>query len=216
MPSSASASVSRSLPLRGWRTSSRAAIPAATRRTGGHPAKRTFQALRIEVNGELASLERALPAAIAAVAVGGRVVVLSYHSLEDRLVKRAFAAGATSTGPQDLPVLLPEHEPTLRILTRGAAGPRRGRTRREPPRRLREVARGREAPRACGVSARSAAARAPRPVRSGRPDGGPAPGTPRPAAPAAPRPTLAVVPPRAAAPAARRSSCSSSRSSAAA
>jgi 16S rRNA (cytosine1402-N4)-methyltransferase len=101
----------------------RAAIPAATRRTGGHPAKRTFQALRIEVNGELASLERALPAAIEAVAVGGRIVVLSYHSLEDRLVKRAFTAGATAGGPPDMPVLLPEHEPTLRILTRGAQAP---------------------------------------------------------------------------------------------
>ncbi len=101
----------------------RAAIPAATRRTGGHPAKRTFQALRIEVNGELAALEAALPAAIAAVAVGGRVVVMSYQSLEDRLVKRAFAAGAAQTGPVDLPVLLPEHEPRLRLLTRGAEGP---------------------------------------------------------------------------------------------
>jgi 16S rRNA (cytosine1402-N4)-methyltransferase len=101
----------------------RSSIPAATRRTGGHPAKRTFQALRIEVNAELAALERALPAAVAAIAVGGRIAVLSYHSLEDRLVKRVFAAGAAGTAPRGLPVVLPEHEPTLRLLTRGAEAP---------------------------------------------------------------------------------------------
>jgi 16S rRNA (cytosine1402-N4)-methyltransferase len=98
----------------------RDAVPAAARRTGGNPAKRTFQALRIEVNGELAALERALPEAVAALAVRGRIVVLSYHSLEDRLVKTVLAAGARSTAPLDLPVELPEHAPRLRLLTRGA------------------------------------------------------------------------------------------------
>ncbi|GDY32828.1 16S rRNA (cytosine(1402)-N(4))-methyltransferase RsmH [Gandjariella thermophila] len=95
-------------------------VPAATRRTGGHPAKRTFQALRIEVNGELEALRRALPAALHALAVGGRIVVESYHSLEDRMVKRAFADLAVSRTPPDLPVELPEHAPQLKLLTRGA------------------------------------------------------------------------------------------------
>ena len=98
----------------------RSAIPAATRRTGGHPARRAFQALRVEVNGELAALERALPAAIEALALGGRIVVLSYQSLEDRLVKRTLAAGARSSAPPDLPVVPPELAPVLRLLTRGA------------------------------------------------------------------------------------------------
>ena len=98
----------------------RSSIPAATRRTGGHPAKRTFQALRIEVNGELDALVRALPAAVDALAVGGRVVVLSSQSREDRIVKRTLVAGATSTAPHDLPVVPAEHEPVLRLLTRGA------------------------------------------------------------------------------------------------
>jgi 16S rRNA (cytosine1402-N4)-methyltransferase len=98
----------------------RDSIPAATRRTGGHPAKRTFQALRIEVNRELAALETALPAALDALAVGGRMVVLSYHSLEDRISKQALAARARSTGPLDLPVELPGTGPTLRLLSRGA------------------------------------------------------------------------------------------------
>jgi 16S rRNA (cytosine1402-N4)-methyltransferase len=98
----------------------RRAIPAATRRTGGNPAKRTFQALRIEVNDELGSLERALPAAVDALAVGGRIVVLAYQSLEDRLVKRTFAAGARITAPVDLPVVPESAQPRLRLLTRGA------------------------------------------------------------------------------------------------
>ncbi len=80
------------------------AVPAAARRTGGHPAKRLFQALRIEVNDELAGLQRALPAWLEALAPGGVMVVLSYHSGEDRLVKRAFAAVTTLEVPHGLPV----------------------------------------------------------------------------------------------------------------
>jgi 16S rRNA (cytosine1402-N4)-methyltransferase len=101
----------------------RAAIPAAVQRTGGHPAKRTFQALRIEVNGELAALERALPRAIAALAVGGRIAVLSYHSLEDRLVKRTLARLASDRAPVDMPVVRESDRPELRLLTRGAERP---------------------------------------------------------------------------------------------
>ena len=96
------------------------AVPAASRRTGGHPAKRTFQALRIEVNGELEALASAVPAAIGALAVGGRVVVLAYQSLEDRIVKRELAERARSRTPEGLPVELPGHGPELRLLTRGA------------------------------------------------------------------------------------------------
>ncbi|MDH5277567.1 MAG: 16S rRNA (cytosine(1402)-N(4))-methyltransferase RsmH [Actinomycetota bacterium] len=102
----------------------RAAIPAPAMRTGGHPAKRTFQALRIEVNAELDVLERALPAAIDALAVRGRLAVLSYQSLEDRLVKRALAARLRDDVPLDLPV--PGHGPELRLLTRAAERPAAG------------------------------------------------------------------------------------------
>ena len=98
----------------------RAAIPAPARRTGGHPAKRTFQALRIEVNDELSGLRRALPRAISAIGVGGRVVVMSYHSLEDRLVKHAFVEQTRSDLPPDLPFVPEGHEPALRLVTRGS------------------------------------------------------------------------------------------------
>jgi 16S rRNA (cytosine1402-N4)-methyltransferase len=127
----------------------RASIPAATRRTGGHPAKRTFQALRIEVNGELDALRVALPAATEALRPGGRIAVLSYHSLEDRLVKRVFAAGARSGTPEGLPVELPEAAPVLRLLTRGAqtpspdevaANPRAASARLRAAERIREAA----------------------------------------------------------------------------
>ncbi|BBZ70038.1 ribosomal RNA small subunit methyltransferase H [Mycobacterium paraseoulense] len=96
------------------------AIPAPARRTGGHPAKRTFQALRIAVNDELDSLRGAIPAGLDALAVGGRMVVLAYQSLEDRIVKRLFADAVASRTPVDLPVELPGHEPRFRSLTHGA------------------------------------------------------------------------------------------------
>ena len=101
------------------------AIPAPARRTGGHPAKRTFQALRIVVNGELDSLRDALPAALGALAPGGRIAVMAYQSLEDRIVKKEFAAATASRTPPGLPVELPGHGPEFVALTRGAerAGP---------------------------------------------------------------------------------------------
>ncbi|WP_308209537.1 16S rRNA (cytosine(1402)-N(4))-methyltransferase RsmH [Nocardia amikacinitolerans] len=97
-----------------------ATIPAAARRTGGHPAKRTFQALRVEVNGELDSLRAALPAALDALRLGGRIVIMSYQSLEDKLVKQELAPRIVSRTPVDLPVELPGMGPEFRMLTRGA------------------------------------------------------------------------------------------------
>ena len=96
------------------------AIPAATRRTGGHPAKRTFQALRIAVNAELESLRHAIPAALAALRPGGRITVMAYQSLEDRIVKGEFAAATASRTPPGLPVELPGYGPEFVALTRGA------------------------------------------------------------------------------------------------
>jgi 16S rRNA (cytosine1402-N4)-methyltransferase len=127
----------------------RSAIPAATRRHGGHPAKRTFQALRIEVNGELEALRSAVPAALDDLVVGGRIVVLSYQSLEDRIVKQSLAALAVDTTPVDLPVQLADRGPQLRLLTRGseaasdaeiAANPRAASVRLRAAERIRETA----------------------------------------------------------------------------
>ncbi len=127
----------------------RACVPAPARRTGGNPAKRTFQALRIEVNGELAALERALPAAIDALAVGGRIVVLSYHSLEDRLAKHALVARSVVDAPPGLPVVPESLQPQLRLLVRGsepatdeeiAANPRAASVRLRAAERIRAAA----------------------------------------------------------------------------
>lgn len=95
-------------------------VPFIPGKSSGHPAKRVFQALRIEVNEELDVLKATMPRAIDALAVNGRILVLSYHSLEDRIVKQAFAAAANSSAPIDLPIELPEHAPTLRLITKGA------------------------------------------------------------------------------------------------
>ena len=98
-------------------------MPQAAQRSGGHPAKRTFQALRIEVNRELDAWRAALPGAVGTLRVGGRIAVLSYHSLEDRITKTVFAEGAGSRTPIGLPVELPEHAAYLRLLTRSAERP---------------------------------------------------------------------------------------------
>jgi 16S rRNA (cytosine1402-N4)-methyltransferase len=97
-----------------------AAIPAPARRTGGHPAKRTFQALRTAVNAELESLSDAVPAAMSALSTGGRIVVMAYQSLEDKIVKSLFAEATASRTPSGLPIELPGHEPDFVALTRGA------------------------------------------------------------------------------------------------
>lgn len=123
------------------------ATPAALK-NAGHPAKRVFQALRIEVNAELAALEAALPAALDALAVGGRLVVMSYQSLEDRLVKRVLAHAIRSTAPAGLPVELPEHAPQFRLVVKGAelaSDEERLRNPRATPVRLRAAERVRDA-----------------------------------------------------------------------
>lgn len=123
-----------------------AATPAAAQRAG-HPAKRVFQALRIEVNQELSVLERAIPDAVDSLEVGGRIVVLSYQSLEDRIVKRVLQARAASTAPRGLPVELPEHRPELKLLVRGAelaTDDEKARNPRSTPVRLRAAERLRE------------------------------------------------------------------------
>lgn len=101
----------------------RDAIPAPAKRTGGNPAKRTFQALRIEINREIQGLPAALDAALAALVVGGRIAVISYHSLEDRIVKRRLAADSKESSPVRLPVIPDDARPSLRLLTRGAEVP---------------------------------------------------------------------------------------------
>jgi len=123
------------------------ATPAAARRAG-HQSKRVFQALRIEVNQELSVLERAIPAALDSLEVGGRIVVMSYQSLEDRIVKRELQARSTSTAPRGLPVELPEHRPELKLLVRGAEladDDERARNPRATPVRLRAAEKIKEA-----------------------------------------------------------------------
>ena len=99
------------------------AIPAATRRTGGNPAKRTFQALRIETNDELGAITRALPAALKLLGIGGRLVVMSFQSLEDRIVKDLFVASTTSGTPRDLPFELPELAAKFSLVIKGSETP---------------------------------------------------------------------------------------------
>ena len=98
-------------------------IPAATRRTGGNPAKRTFQALRIEANDELGAISRALPDALDLLMVGGRLVVMSFQSLEDRIVKEIFAEASTSKSPRNLPIELPEYAAKFSLVFRSSQTP---------------------------------------------------------------------------------------------
>lgn len=98
-------------------------IPAATRRTGGNPAKRTFQALRIEVNDELGAITRALPITLKLLEIGGRVVVLSFQSLEDRIVKDLFVEVSTSKCPRNLPVELPQFAAQFKIVSKSGETP---------------------------------------------------------------------------------------------
>ena len=95
-------------------------VPFIPGKSSGHPAKRVFQALRIEVNSELDALKAAMPQVIEVLAVGGRVLVLAYQSLEDRIVKQALVAASTSSAPIELPIELPEHAPVLRLVVKGA------------------------------------------------------------------------------------------------
>ena len=124
-------------------------VPYIPGKTSGHPAKRVFQALRIEVNGELEILTKTIPAAVACLRVGGRILVMSYHSLEDTIVKKALVALATSSAPLDMPVELPEHAPTIRMITRGTevasesekqANPRAASVRMRAAEKIREAA----------------------------------------------------------------------------
>lgn len=101
----------------------RGAVPVAVQRKKGHPAKQTFQALRIEVNQELEVLRRAVPRALDVLSMNGRVVAMSYHSLEDKIVKQVLAARSVSTAPKGLPVELEQHKPTFKVLTRGTHTP---------------------------------------------------------------------------------------------
>jgi 16S rRNA (cytosine1402-N4)-methyltransferase len=98
-------------------------IPAATRRTGGNPSKRTFQALRIAVNDELGAIERAIPQALEHIVIGGRVVVMSFQSLEDRIIKEEFAEASTSKSPRALPIELPEYAAKFKLVFNSSEKP---------------------------------------------------------------------------------------------
>src|SRR5699024_3409773 len=101
----------------------RSSVPAAAGCSGGHPSKRTFRALRIEVNEEHNILSYALTTPLIGLRFGGRIVVMSYHSLEDRISKKFFQAQATSLTPPNFPVELEEHAPVVKVLTRGTEKP---------------------------------------------------------------------------------------------